>query len=299
MDDSINFVKSMVEQTKGQVPTFHREEKVFRDPNLEPSDLAGLPPIIPGSEFPPQYELIKRKPLVDKLFRVGDNVLLTAPSKMGKSWFYSTMATSLASGDKFLGLEVAKSRVLMIDLELHKDDAQDRLWSIALAQGLKQVPEDLYLWSLRSCVYDMETLIEVLQARLADLPAMDAIFIDPIYMLEGGGEFDENSNSAVTEMLRELQTITKQTGSALLLSHHYRKGNMGRENHIDRSSGAGAFSRFPDSLLTLSHHNEPYHAIMEVTGRSMPQVKARSIKMIPPLIQGSELPVEFKRYTNG
>jgi RecA-family ATPase len=297
MDDSINFVKDLVEQTKGQGPIINRQEKTWKDPNLDPSETEGLPPIVPGSEFPPQYELVKRKPLVENLFRVGDNVLLTAPSKMGKSWFYSTLATSLASGEKFLGLEVAKSRVLMLDLELHKDDAQDRLWSIALAQGLKQVPEDLYLWSLRSCVYDMETLIEVLQARLADLPAMDAIFIDPIYMLEGGGEFDENSNSAVTAMLRELQGITKQTGSALLLSHHYRKGNMGRENHIDRSSGAGAFSRFPDSLLTLSHHNEPYHAIMEVTGRSMPQVKARSVKMIPPLITGSQLPVEFKRYT--
>ncbi len=297
MDDSINFVKDLVEQTKGQGPIINRQEKTWKDPNLDPSETEGLPPIIPGSEFPPQYELIKRKPLVENLFRVGDNVLLTAPSKMGKSWFYSTLATSLASGEKFLGLEVAKSRVLMLDLELHKDDAQDRLWSIALSQGLKQVPEDLYLWSLRSCVYDMETLIEVLQARLADLPPMDAIFIDPIYMLEGGGEFDENSNSAVTEMLRELQGITKQTGSALLLSHHYRKGNMGRENHIDRSSGAGAFSRFPDSLLTLSHHNEPYHAIMEVTGRSMPQVKARSVKMKPPSITGSDLPVEFKRYT--
>lgn len=297
MDDSINFVKDLVEQTKGQAPIINRQEKTWTDPNLDPSESEGLPPIIPGSEFPPQYELVKRKPLVENLFRVGDNVLLTAPSKMGKSWFYSTLATSLASGEKFLGLEVAKSRVLMLDLELHKDDAQDRLWSIALSQGLKQVPEDLYLWSLRSCVYDMETLIEVLQARLADLPPMDAIFIDPIYMLEGGGEFDENSNSAVTAMLRELQGITKQTGSALLLSHHYRKGNMGRESHIDRGSGAGAFSRFPDSLLTLSHHNEPYHAIMEVTGRSMPQVKARSVKMTPPLITGSELPVEFKRYT--
>ena len=319
MGDTKEFIEDLVKQAKGMKPVVqvkgsdvvgYRSEngdgmEAYRKAQLEKGNPVaqvmdksdGLPPIVRGSEFPQQYELVKRKPLVDGLFRVGDNVLLSGPPKMGKSWFYSTLALCLAEGRPFLGQETAKCNVMMVDLELHRDDAQDRLWSIAYTMDMKTIPNDLYLWSLRSAEYDLDSFCEILRARLASMPKMDAVFIDPIYLLEGDGDFDENSNSAVTALLRELQQIVKETGSALLLAHHYRKGNMGRENHMDRTSGAGAFNRFPDSMMTLSYHMEPQHAILEVTGRSMPHLKPIICSIKPPAItRVDDLPIEHRRW---
>lgn len=254
-----------------------------------------LPPILAGDQFPAQYELVKRAPMIDGLFRQGDNVLLTAPSKMGKSWFLSTMAVCLASGKRFLDMEVRKSSVMILDLELHRDDAMDRLWSITNGLGLEQIPKDLYLWPLRAFTYDLDTLIAVLQYRLQNMPGIDCFIVDPIYMLES---IDENNVGEVRTLLKALTLITRQTGATLILSHHYRKGNMGKEDHIDRGSGSGAFARFPDSLLSLSHHEEYLHAILEITGRSMPKTEPVTIKMTPPLLTSSELKPVHRKYNS-
>lgn len=302
MGDTKEFLEEMISQVGGRKPVvemndimaYRAQQRANGNPVAEVMD--GLPQIYSGDQFPQQYELKKRKPLVDGLFRAGDNVLLSGPPKMGKSWFYSTLAICMASGEKFMDLDVAKCNILMVDLELHRDDVMGRLWDIAQAMGMKTVPKDLYLWSLRGAQYDLDTFVEVIRHRLDSLPEMDAIFIDPIYLLEGDGSFDENSNSAVTTLLRELQQIVKERGSALMLSHHYRKGNMGKENHIDRTSGAGAFNRFPDSMMTLSYHDEPYHAILEVTGRSMPSMKPFSIRMVPPKIERRDLEPKHKSW---
>lgn len=255
-----------------------------------------LPPILSGGQFPKAYELTKRKVQIDGLFRHGDNVMLTAPSKMGKSWFFATMATAIASGQNFCDLATEKGKVLMIDLELHKDDAIDRLWRISQANGLDAPPDDLFLWSLRLCQYTMQTLTECLENRLSKMGKVDVIILDPIYLLEAG-EFDENSATCVKNLMVELNKIGAQTGATICLSHHYRKGKMGNEDHIDRGSGSGAFARFPDSILSLSKHEENKCAILEVTGRSMPVRPPLTIEVDPPRIRRrADLPPVHKTY---
>ena len=57
----------------------------------------------------------------------GDTVLLTSPPKVGKSWLWANVAMSLATGTPFLGKQTSLSNVLMIDLELRRDVAIQRL----------------------------------------------------------------------------------------------------------------------------------------------------------------------------
>jgi len=251
-----------------------------------------LPPFIRGSEFPQPWDLEKRPPLVEGLFRAKDNVLLGAPPKMGKSWFFATLGLCLAKGNHFLGLETKKSKVLLIDLELHRDDCLDRLWSCAGSQGLEKVPDDLWVWCLREFEYDLDLLITEMDERIEMMGGVDVIILDPIYML-GHQDFDENNASSVKHFLKAIAQLKMKNNSALLLSHHFSKGNKGRENHSDRISGSGAFQRWPDSLITLTPHPHPGCANLEVTGRSMPKVPGRVVNMTPPGIKMTDLSVEF------
>jgi len=83
----------------------------------------------------------------------------------------------------------------------------------------------------------------------------------------------------------ELEKLTARTGAALGLSHHYRKGSMGGENHIDRGSGSGAFSRYPDVLMTLSKHQADECMIAEVTARNSKSPLPFCLQLEAPLLK--------------
>ena len=184
MDDTENFLLHMQEKfiengiTRTNVPS----EK----PRVTENKRLRLPPIIQGNDFPAQYDLEKRPPLVENLFRAKDNVLLGAPSKMGKSWFYANLAVCLASGRHFIDLEVKKSRVLIIDLELHRDDALDRLWRIAHEEGHNKMPEFISMVS-----QGLSLRFRFINNRVGSWVGIDrgidAIILDPIYMLGDAG----------------------------------------------------------------------------------------------------------------
>jgi RecA-family ATPase len=287
MDDSRNFLEYLSDPVNWD-DEFDQEIKL---PKKQEKNTTILPPIINGRDFPEPHQLIKRAPLVDGLFRMQDNVLLGAPSKMGKSWFYANLACSLASGTHFIDLETRKSKVLYIDLELHRDDFLDRLWRVCSAQGLKNPPENLWAWCLRDHEYDLDLMIMELDDQIDRLGGVDVIILDPIYML-GGMDFDENNANSVKHFLKGIASLKRKHNSALLLTHHFSKGNKGKEDHTDRFSGSGAFSRWPDSMITLSRHNVKQHAILEVTGRSMPRTAPFTVNMSPPAIRASDLKVE-------
>ena len=161
----------------------------------------------------------------------------------------------------------------------------DRLVSISLARGFDQVPDNLWLWSLAKHCYDLDTIVEVLNARLADLPKIDLMIVDPLYVLDRGENFDENSSHCVTRLMTALERLTVQTGSALGLSHHYRKGNLNSQDSIDRGAGSGAFSRYPDVLMSLSKHEMEDCVIIESTTRNMKSPPSFVFQLDAPLVK--------------
>ena len=116
-----------------------------------------------------------------------------------------------------------------------------------------------------------------------------------------GENFDENSSSSITRLLTELEKITLKTDASLFCTHHFRKGNMGKESHIDRGAGSGVFARMVDCIISLSPHQLAEHAIFEMTSRSQKAPKPFVLKMTPPLISVAENadPTAYKRYGTG
>ena len=298
-DDSTNFLKNLSQpetwsETTDQTFKYQSPEAPTRRESIS----TGLPSWVSGNNFPKQYDLVRRPPLIENFCRRGEMVLLTAASKMGKTWFMMNLATSLAEGIPFIGLETMKSKVLYLDLELNQADAMDRLWSIALANGLKEPPKDLYLWSLRKHCYDLDVIIETLNNRIEEIGDVSDIVCEPLYMFGNSENFDENSSSSMLRLLTDLEKISLKTDASLFCTHHYRKGKMGSEDHIDRGAGSGLTARMMDCIISLSHHQIDDHAIFEMTSRSQKRPKPFVLKMTPPVISVAENcdPSAYRRY---
>lgn len=82
----------------------------------------------------------------------------------------------------------------------------------------------------------------------------DVVFIDPVYKFLLGQE--ESSNGIVAEILERLTVFCTEAEVALIYVHHHSKGNQADKNPLDRSSGAGAWSRDPDCVFDLTEHKE-------------------------------------------
>ncbi len=274
MDDSANFSKFF---TNGQVleglegkysPPEQKAEIDTNGAEQQPNLDEGLPKVISGADFPPPWELETRPFLIDGMLQRGDTALVSAPPKLGKSFFWGNVAIALGTGTPFLGRETSKSNVLIIDLELRKDVAIDRLIGIAQGRGFEKVPDNVYLWSLARHTYDLDAICEALRDELENLPKMDLVIVDPIYVLDRGDNFDENNAHSVTRLLTALEKLTTEQDSALGLCHHVRKGNLNKTDSLDRSSGSSAFSRFVSINLSLCHHEHENCVIIQSTARN-------------------------------
>ena len=304
-DDSTNFVKYFTDNevleklgAREYQPESRREAvaKGADAPLKKPE--AGLPPIVSGKDFPPLWELETRPFLIDGMLQRGDTCLLTSRPKLGKSFLLGNAGISLASGTPFIGKETTQSNVLMIDLELRKDVAMERLIHIANAKGFDKVPDNLFLWSLARHTYDLDTIVEVLRSKLEELPQLDLVCVDPIFVLDRGENFDENSAHSVTRLLTALEQLTIEQDSALMLVHHTRKGNLNNADSMDRASGSSAFSRYPSVIMNLSPHEMQDCAIIEFTTRNFKTPKPLCYQLDAPLVkERPDLdPTKYRRY---
>jgi hypothetical protein len=304
-DDSTNFVKYFTDEAVlerlgvDQVEPESRREAITKEVNssLE-KPKSGLPPIVSGKDFPPLWDLETRPFLVDGLLQRGDTCLVTSRPKLGKSFLLANVGVSLASGTPFIGKETTQSNVLMIDLELRRDVAMERLIHVANAKGFDQVPENLFLWSLARHTYDLDTIVEVLRSKLEELPKLDLVCVDPIFVLDRGENFDENSAHSVTRLLTALEQLTIEQDSALMLVHHTRKGNLNGADSMDRASGSSAFSRYPSVIMNLSPHEVQDCAIIEFTTRNFKTPSSLCYQLDAPLVkERPDLdPTKYRKY---
>jgi hypothetical protein len=72
--------------------------------------------------------------------------------------------------------------------------------------------------------------------------------------------------------MNELEALVQRTGAALVVAHHFAKGDSTAKNTIDRMSGAGAWARDPDSILVLTPHEEPDCFTVSAILRNLPQL---------------------------
>lgn len=163
-------------------------------------------------------------------------MLISGPSKAGKSFLLMELAIAITEGRSWLGFPCRKGRVLYVNLEIDRASCIHRFANIYAALGIqKPCASDLVLWNLRGKAVPLDKLVPQLVRRVRD-QHFDAIIIDPIYKVITG---DENSASDMAFFCNQFDKICAETGCATIYCHHHSKGDLGNRNAKDRASGSG------------------------------------------------------------
>lgn len=191
-------------------------------------------------------------PLADELIagclRQGHKMLLSGPSKAGKSLALMALTIAIAEGIPWMGMRCRQGRVLYINLELDRASCWNRFK--AIYNALRISPKGLHsidVWNLRGHSLPMDKLAPKL-IRRALKNDYQAVIIDPIYKIIIG---DENSAEQMALFCNQFDRLCTELDTAVIYCHHHSKGAQGSKRAIDRSSGSGVFARDPDAILDM------------------------------------------------
>jgi len=129
--------------------------------------------------------------------------------------------------------------------------------------------DSLHLWNLRGHNSDLTLLRPKLEEQLAR-HQFGLIILDPAYKVLGNR--DENANGEIASLMNELEAMAQRTGAAIVVAHHFAKGDSTAKSAMDRMSGAGAWARDPDTIVVLTPHEEPDCFTVTSILRNLPQL---------------------------
>ncbi len=220
-------------------------------------DFAANPPVVP-----PQ--------VIEGVLHQGCKMVLGGTSKSNKSWCLLDLALSVASGQPWWGRQTAKLPVVYLNFELQAWALAERLTALGTARPeCKLTPETFALWNLRGHNTDLTLLRPKLEEQLAR-HQFGLLILDPAYKLLG--DRDENANGDIASLMNEFEALAQKTGAAIVVAHHFAKGDSTAKSAMDRMSGAGAWVRDPDSIMVLTPHEEPDAFTVTSILRNLPQV---------------------------
>lgn len=188
------------------------------------------------------------EPLIAGVLRKGHKMLLSGPSKAGKSFSLIELCIAIAEGKDWMGFRCTQGRVLYVNLELDSASCLHRFKDVYGALGYK--PDNIAnidIWNLRGKSKPMDKLAPSLIRRALKTRPI-AVIIDPIYKVITG---DENSADQMAQFCNQFDKICNELGCAVIYCHHHSKGSQGQKRSMDRMSGSGVFARDPDALLDL------------------------------------------------
>jgi AAA domain/DnaB-like helicase N terminal domain len=259
-------------------------KEVFEKLQAVDSDYQG------SSSYPPiesvdsllEENIDEPREIVAGLAHQGSKVAVGGGSKSYKTWLLTDLAVSVAAGSAWVGRRTAPGKVLYVNLEIERSFYQKRVRAIAEAKGLSLSEawrKNLDVWNLRGYCMDAESLCKNL-CRLKG-KGYALIVVDPLYKIVGNRE--ENSNDQITSLLNLLEKVARETGAAVAYGNHFSKGNQAAKESIDRISGAGAFARDPDTIITLTKHETDDAYAVECTLRNFPPVAPFCLRWEYPL----------------
>lgn len=191
-------------------------------------------------------------PLIKDVLRQGDKMLVSGPSKAGKSFGMLELAAAIAEGREWIGMPCTQGRVLYVNLELHDASCKHRIIDVYKALGWEPHGlKNLDTWGLRGQALPMDRLTPKLIRRCKDKHYI-AIIIDPIYKVITG---DENSADQMAAFCNNFDKVCNQLGCSVIYCHHFSKSASevsSNSSAMNKASGSGVFARDPDAMLSFS-----------------------------------------------
>ena len=251
------------------------------DVGTKKADAVPLPPVAEWLEFASR-DMNPPDTVVSGILHRGSKMVLGGGSKSFKTWTLVDLALSVACGAPWWGFDTKQGKVCYINLEIQEYFFRQRCLDVAQAKEIVVQSGNLFVWNLRGHAADLSAI----QAQLSEgLKGRDLslIVVDPIYKVMGAR--DENNAGDIAGMLNEIEKLAVETGAAVVFGSHFAKGNPAMKDSIDRISGSGVFARDPDTILTLTRHQEEDHYVVEPVLRNFPPVKPFVVRWLHPLME--------------
>ena len=193
--------------------------------------------------------------LIEGILYRGNKMAFVGESKFGKTWSLLHLGISLSEGLNWMNFKTKKCKVLFVNPEIMEASFKLRIQSIAKTiTGGSPTSENFDYVTTRGLNLNADQLLPELK-KLVSGKEYGVIIIDSVYKLYDDN-MEENSNSDVGRFLNKLETLAYESGASVIFSHHFSKGNQANKAAIDRSSGAGAWGRDPDVILSATPHKE-------------------------------------------
>ncbi len=98
-------------------------------------------------------------------------------------------------------------------------------------------------------------------------------------------------------MLNGFERLAVTTGAAIAFGAHFSKGNQAAKESMDRIGGSGVFARDPDTILTMTRHEQDGAFTVEPILRNHPPVPPFVIRWDFPLMTRDEMldPAKLKQ----
>lgn len=231
-------------------------------------------------------EIILPDVIVEGVLHRGHKLALGGGSKTNKTWCLLDLAVSVAAGADWLGFRCMQGRTFYLNFEIDPAHFAHRLKRVTDAKGLTMKPDALSIWTLRghSAAYHeiIPTLINAVKGGGYTLGV-----IDPLYKMLGGA--DENKATDIAQLLNHLESLALHTGASIAFGAHFSKGDQSQKSSIDRISGSGVFARDPDSILTLTPHEQEHCFSVDFTLRNFAYQEPFVVTWDYPLMRKTDL----------
>lgn len=196
--------------------------------------------------------------LITGILHKGCRMILGGASKSRKSWALLDMAISIASGTNWMGFPCLKSKVLLVNMEIHKAFLQSRIKAIMKAKGIttKDISGHLYIQHRRGMPAPADEVAKLIHRKAHQLGDVSCVIIDPIYKTLNG--LDENKAGDIGLLMNVFDRMSAADDIAVVFAAHFAKGDANAREAIDRVSGSGVFARDPDTFLTVTKYVEVF-----------------------------------------
>lgn len=222
-------------------------------------------PAIPASMLQ-QMKLAPTTWLVEGILPQGAAVL-SAGSKIGKSWMALDLGVSVASGRQFLGHETRQAGVLYMALEDSFNRLQDRLGK--MLEG-SPAPEGLDLMT------DFANMDEGFDDLLRDYfrqgkEHVKLVIVDTLQRVRGSGSRGESMYAQDYRELSLLKALADELKICLLFVHHNRK-MPDETDPFNLISGSTGIMGVADTIWVITKESRKSEkATLHVTGRDVLQ----------------------------
>jgi len=249
-------------------------------------DLGAVPEPLPDIQTEEEFMQTVVPPppqIIHGVLHKGCKMILGGTSKSNKSWCLLDLALSVATGQSWWGHACEKASVLYINFELKPWAVAERLRALRAARP--ECPPNsgnLHIWNLRGRNADLTLLRPKLEEKIASHQFW-LIIIDPAYKVLGNR--DENANGEIANLMNEFEALAQSSGAAVVVAHHFAKGDSTVKSAMDRMSGAGAWARDPDSIVVLTPHEEPDCYTVTSILRNLPQIPEFVLSWTFPLMR--------------